>query len=360
MTGVVMITAGGTGGHVFPGLAVAAKLIARGWRVFWLGTRDGMEGALVRQHGVEFEGVAFGGIRGKGWKTAVFGPFALLAACWQSRQVIRRRAPDVVLGLGGFASFPGALAGIALAKPLVLHDANAIAGLANRVLAFAADRILLGFPDALRGRHAPKVAWVGNPVRDAISRVPAPEARFAGRSGPLRLLVVGGSLGAAAINRCVPQALALMPAATRPHVVHQSGARHVDALRAAYEQAGVAARCVPFIDDMATHYADADVVLCRGGAITVAELAAVGVASIIVPLPGAIANEQSANAQFLVAAGAALKIPEPDLTPGRLAANLGSLTRATLLAMALAARKLARVDAADRVADACVAFGSRP
>ena len=359
MTGTVMITAGGTGGHVFPGLAVAAKLVGRGWRVFWLGTRDGMEGALVRQHGVEFEGVAFGGVRGKGWKTAVFGPLALLAACWQSGKIIRRRAPDVVLGFGGFASFPGAFAGVALARPLVLHEANAIAGLANRVLAYAADRILLGFPDAMRGRHAAKVEWVGIPVRDTIGRVPSPDVRFAGRSGPLRLLVVGGSLGAAAINHCVPQALALMPAATRPQVVHQSGARHVDALRAAYEHAGVAAQCVPFIEDMAARYAEADVVLCRGGAITVAELAVAGVASIIVPLPGAIADEQSANAKLLVDAGAAFAMAQDELTAGGLAGHLGALTRARLLAMATAARTLARVDAADRVADACVALGPR-
>jgi UDP-N-acetylglucosamine--N-acetylmuramyl-(pentapeptide) pyrophosphoryl-undecaprenol N-acetylglucosamine transferase len=360
MTGTVMITAGGTGGHVFPGLAVAAKLVGRGWRVFWLGTRDGMEGALVRQHGVEFEGVAFGGVRGKGWKTAVFGPLALLAACWQSVRIIRRRAPDVVLGFGGFASFPGALAGVALARPLVLHEANAIAGLANRVLAYAADRILLGFPDALRGRHPTKVEWVGTPVRDAIGRVPSPAVRFADRSGPLRLLVVGGSLGAAAINRCVPAALALMPEAARPQVVHQSGARHVDALRAAYEQAGVAAQCVPFIDDMAGCYAEADIVLCRGGAITVAELAAAGVASIIVPLPGAIADEQSANAKLLVDAGAAFAVAQDELTAGGLAAQLEALTRARLLAMATAARMLARGDAAERVADACVALGARP
>jgi UDP-N-acetylglucosamine--N-acetylmuramyl-(pentapeptide) pyrophosphoryl-undecaprenol N-acetylglucosamine transferase len=360
MTGTVMITAGGTGGHVFPGLAVAAKLVGRGWRVFWLGTRDGMEGALVRQHGVEFEGVAFGGVRGKGWKTAVFGPLALLAACWQSVRIIRRRAPDVVLGFGGFASFPGALAGVALARPLVLHEANAVAGLANRVLAYAADRILLGFPDALRGRHATKVEWVGIPVRETIARLPAPAARFAGRSGPLRLLVVGGSLGAAAINRCVPEALALMPAAARPQVVHQSGARHLDALRAAYEEAGVAAQCVPFIEDMAACYAEADVVLCRGGAITVAELAAAGVASIIVPLPGAIADEQSANAKLLVDAGAAFAMAQDELSAGGLAARLGALTRARLLAMAAAARSLARVDAAERVADACVALGARP
>jgi UDP-N-acetylglucosamine--N-acetylmuramyl-(pentapeptide) pyrophosphoryl-undecaprenol N-acetylglucosamine transferase len=265
MTGTVMITAGGTGGHVFPGLAVAAKLIARGWRVFWLGTKEGMEAALVRKHGVEFEGVSFGGIRGKGWKALVFGPLALLVASWQSRRIIRRRAPDVVLGLGGFASFPGALAAVACAKPLVLHDANAVAGLANRVLAYGADRILLGFPDAMHGRHARKAAWVGNPLREAMGNVPPPGARFAGRTGPLNLLVLGGSLGAAAINRVVPAALALMPAATRPRVVHQAGARHVDALRSAYQAAGVAASCVPFIDDMAAQYAGADVVLCRGG-----------------------------------------------------------------------------------------------
>ncbi len=359
MTGTVMITAGGTGGHVFPGLAVAAKLVARDWRVFWLGTKEGVEAALVRQHGVDFEGVSFGGIRGKGWKTLVVGPFTLLAACWQSRKIIRRRAPDVVLGLGGFASFPGAFTGVAMARPLVLHDANAVAGLANRVLAYGADRILLGFPNAMRGRHSGKVEWVGNPVRDAIARVPAAEARFAGRAGPLNLLVVGGSLGAAAINRCVPAALALLPAAARPRVVHQAGAKHVEAVRAAYGKAGVDAACVAFIDDMAARYAEADVVLCRGGAITVSELAAVGLGSMIVPLPGAIADEQSANAQFLVNAGAAVKIPERELTPEALAARLRSFTRPALLAMAIAARKVARSDAADRVADVCVAFGSK-
>jgi UDP-N-acetylglucosamine--N-acetylmuramyl-(pentapeptide) pyrophosphoryl-undecaprenol N-acetylglucosamine transferase len=357
MTGTVMITAGGTGGHVFPGLAVAAKLIARGWRVFWLGTHGGMEAALVREHGVEFEGVSFGGIRGKGWKTLVLGPLALLAACWQSRGIIRRRAPDVVLGFGGFASFPGALAGVLMAKPLVLHDANAVAGLANRVLAYGADRILLGFPNAMRGRHPAKVEWVGNPLRDAITGLPQPEARFAGRTGPLNLLVVGGSLGAAALNAGVPAALALMPEAQRPRVVHQAGAKQLDALRAAYAKAGVSAVCLGFIVDIEARYAEADLVLCRGGAITVSELAAVGLASVIVPLPGAIADEQSANAQFLVDAGAAVRVAQRDLTPEALASRLQSFTRATLLTMAIAARKLARPDAADRVADVCVAVG---
>ncbi len=352
-----MITTGGTGGHVFPGLAVAAKLVARGWRVFWLGTRDGMEATLVPQHGVEFEGVSFRGIRGKGWRQLVFGPFALLQAGLQSLAVLRRRAPDVVLGLGGFASFPGAMAGVATGRPLVLHDSNAIAGLANRVLAFGADRILLGFPNALRGRHAGKVEWVGNPLRDAITHVAAPEDRFAKRGGALRLLVVGGSLGALALNERVPAALALLAPAQRPHVIHQAGARHIDALRENYARAGVQAQCVPFIDDMAAAYADADLVICRGGAITVSELSAAGVGAIVVPLPGAIADEQSANAQFLVDAGAAMTIAQADLSPEGLAGVLRGLDRAQLLAMAVAARKVARLDAADRVADVCIAFG---
>jgi UDP-N-acetylglucosamine--N-acetylmuramyl-(pentapeptide) pyrophosphoryl-undecaprenol N-acetylglucosamine transferase len=358
MTGTVMITTGGTGGHVFPGLAVAAKLVARGWRVFWLGTKDGMEAKLVPQHGVDFEAMSFGGIRGKGWRQFLFGPLALLAACWQSVKIIRRRAPDVVLGFGGFASFPGALMGVACAKPLVLHEANAVAGLANRVLAHGADRILLGFPGALRGRHAAKIEWVGNPLREAMLGVPPPDRRFAGRAGPLALLVVGGSLGAVGLNERVPAALSLLPQEERPRVLHQAGTRHIDALRAAYAKMGVAAECLPFIDDMAARYADADLVLCRGGAMTVAELAAVGVAAIIVPLPGAIADEQSANAKFLVDAGGAVAIAQPDLTPQRLAERLGAFTRERLLAMAVAARKVGRLDAADRVADVCIALGT--
>lgn len=358
MTGTVMITTGGTGGHVFPGLAVAARLVERGWRVFWLGTRDGLEARLVPQHGIEFEGVAFGGIRGKGLRQLLVGPFALLAALWQSVRIIRRRAPQVVLGFGGFASFPGALAGVACAKPLVLHDANAIAGLANRVLAYGADRILLGFPEALRGRHAAKAEWVGNPVRDAIAALRPPEERFVGRHGPIRILVVGGSLGAAALNDCMPAALAQLPPESRPQVVHQTGARHVDSVRAAYARAGIAVECIPFIEDMAARYADADVVLCRGGAITVAELAAAGIGAIIVPLPGAIADEQTANARILVAAGAAIMIAQKELSADRLAGRMTTLTRETLLAMAVAARKLARPDAAERVADACIGLAT--
>ncbi|MCC6196198.1 MAG: undecaprenyldiphospho-muramoylpentapeptide beta-N-acetylglucosaminyltransferase [Burkholderiales bacterium] len=355
----VMITTGGTGGHVFPGLAVAAKLLARGARVFWLGTRGGMEATLVPQHGVEFESVAFRGVRGKGLRTLLLGPYALLAACLGARAVIRRRMPDIVLGFGGFASFPGGLMGTAAGKPLVLHDANAVAGLATRVLAYGADRILLGFPQALRGRHAKIVEWVGNPLRDAITSLPPPEERFAPRDGPLRLLVVGGSLGAQALNELVPAAVALMPPHARPRIVHQAGEKHVGALREAYARAGVAGECVAFIDDMAARYAWADFVVCRGGALTVCELAAVGLGAIVVPLPGAIADEQSANAQFLVDAGAAWKEPQATLTAPRLRELLSALDRRRALAMATAAYAQGKRDAAARVADVCFEFGAR-
>ena len=355
----VMITTGGTGGHVFPGLAVAAKLIARGARVFWLGTREGLEAKLVPQHGVEFEGVSFRGVRGKGLRTLLLGPYALLAACISARSVIRRRMPDIVLGFGGFASFPGGLMGTAAGKPLVLHDANAVAGLATRVLAHGADRILLGFPEALRGKHAKIVEWVGNPLRDAICALPPPDQRFAAREGPLRLLVVGGSLGAQALNEIVPAALAKIAVESRPQVVHQAGDKHIAALRDAYANHAVDAECVAFIDDMAARYAWADFVICRGGALTISELAAVGLGALVVPLPGAIADEQSANAQFLVDAGAAWQEPQAALTAERLAERLQSLDRARALAMAQAAHGQGKRDAAARVADACFEFGAR-
>jgi UDP-N-acetylglucosamine--N-acetylmuramyl-(pentapeptide) pyrophosphoryl-undecaprenol N-acetylglucosamine transferase len=360
MTATVMITTGGTGGHVFPGLAVAAKLVARGCRVFWLGTRDGMEAHLVPAHGVEFESLSFHGVRGKGLRTLVFGPFALLRACIDSMRVIRRRQPNVVLGFGGFASFPGALMGVASGKPLIVHDANAIAGLANRILAYGADRVLLGFPEAMP-RSSAHATWVGNPLRDEIVALPSPAKRFADRSGPLRVLVVGGSLGAAAINDALPAALAAIPGKRRPKVVHQTGERHIEGVRKAYADAGVDAECVAFIDDMAARYAWADLVVCRGGALTVAELAAVGLGAIVVPLPGAIADEQSANARFLLDADAAIVMPQAELLGGDmpLAGVLGALTRANALTMALNAHRIGKRDAADRVADACIALARR-
>ncbi len=356
---IVMITTGGTGGHVFPGLAVAARLAARGARVFWMGTREGIEARLVPQHGVEFEGISFRGVRGKGLRTLLLGPLALLAACLAARSIIRRRTPDVVVGFGGFASFPGGLMGTAAGKPLVLHDSNAVAGLATRVLAFGADRILLGFPQALRGGHHKRVEWVGNPLRDAICELAPPEQRFAQRSGPLRLLVVGGSLGAQALNERVPAAVATMAAADRPVIVHQAGEKHITALRETYARHGVAAECVAFIDDMAARYAWADFAICRGGALTISELAAVGLGALVVPLPGAIADEQTANAQFLVDAGAAIKLPQDALTTERLALLLRDVDRARALAMAGAAYAHGKRDAAARVADVCLELGAR-
>ena len=358
----VMITTGGTGGHVFPGLAVAARLVARGCRVFWLGTRDGMEARLVPAHGVEFESVSFRGVRGKGLRTLLLGPFALLRACIDSVRVIRRRRPDVVLGFGGFASFPGALMGVACGKPLIVHDANAVAGLANRILAFGADRVLLGFPGALRGAGARDSTWVGNPLREEIVALAPPGERFAERTGPLRLLVVGGSLGASAINDAIPVTLARIEQARRPLIVHQTGERHIAAVRAAYERAGVNAECVPFIADMAARYAWADLVVCRGGALTVAELAAVGLGAIVVPLPGAIADEQSANARFLLDAGAAIVMPQGELMSPvlPLAGVLSALTRADAITMAVNAYRVGKRDATDQVADACLAMAGKP
>lgn len=355
-SGTVMITTGGSGGHAFPGLAVAARLLAKGWNVFWLGTNDGIESRLVPGHGIDYESIRFAGVRGKGLKRALLGPFALLAAMWQSFVILRRRAPDVVLGLGGFVSFPGSLMAVACNRPLLIHDANAVAGLANRILAYGADRILLGFPNAMGRRHAGKVEWVGNPLRDDIAAIAPPEQRFVGRRGTLTLLVVGGSLGAKVLNERVPAALALIVRAERPLVVHQAGERHIESLRKAYQAAGVEAVCLPFIDDIARQYADADLVLCRGGALTISELAAAGVGSVIVPLPGAFANEQTHNARFLVDAGGAVMVPQSALTPQALADLLRNLTRERLLAMAIAARRVGRTDASERVAEACIAL----
>ncbi len=344
-----LVMAGGTGGHIFPGLAVAEALRARGWRVHWLGAPDSMESRLVPPRGFALETVRFGGLRGKGLLTKLLLPLNLLRAFWQSIQVVRRVKPDVLVGLGGYITFPGGMMGVLLGKPLVLHEQNSIAGLANKVLAEVADRRFSAFPDALA-----KAEWVGNPLREAFLNQPAPAERFAGRSGPLRLLVVGGSLGAQALNRVVPQALALIPTAQRPTVLHQSGEKQIDELRANYAAAGVLAECTPFIDDTASAYANADLVIGRAGASTVTELAAVGAASLLVPFPAAVDDHQTHNARFLVDAGAAWLEAQAGLTPEKLAALLQALDRAQLLAMAEKARTVARTGATDAVVAACV------
>ena len=346
----ILIMAGGTGGHVMPGLAVAGEMRKRGWKVVWLGTPGSMEEDLVGRHGYPLELIRIRGLRGKGLLRMALLPLHLLIAFWQSAQVLFRVRPDVVLGLGGYVSFPGGMMAALFNRPLVVHEQNSIAGLANRVLAEVADARLAGFPDALR-----KAQWCGNPVRPEIAGIPAPEARFAGRSGPLNVLVVGGSLGAQALNEIVPQALGLIPEAQRPQVTHQAGAKHIEQLRTHYRTAGVTAETLAFIDDMASHYAGADLVICRAGALTVAELAAAGVASVLVPFPHAVDDHQTHNARFLERAGAAVQVQQRDLTARGLADLLLGFTRERLLDMARRARALARPDATGTVASACVA-----
>ena len=343
-----LVMAGGTGGHIFPGLAVAEGLRAKGWRVHWLGVPTGMEAKLVPPHGFAFEPVNFGGVRGKGFATLALLPLRLLKAFAQSIGVIRRVRPDVVLGLGGYISFPGGLMGVALGRPLVLHEQNSIAGLANKVLARLADRVFTAFPDVL-----PKGRWVGNPLRSEFTRYPSPAERFAGRSGPLRVLVVGGSLGAQALNDVVPRALALIPEAERPRVVHQSGTRQIDALRANYQAAGVQAELLPFIDDMARAYADADLVICRAGATTVTEIAAIGAAALFVPFPHAVDDHQTTNARFLVDRGAGWLIQQRDLSAEGLADLLQKTERPALQERALKAKSMQKIHAVDDIVAAC-------
>jgi UDP-N-acetylglucosamine--N-acetylmuramyl-(pentapeptide) pyrophosphoryl-undecaprenol N-acetylglucosamine transferase len=343
-----LVMAGGTGGHIFPGLAVAEALRDAGWRVHWLGAPDSMESQLVPPRGFAFEAVAFGGVRGKGIQTLALLPLRLLRAFWQSWQVVRRVQPDVVLGLGGYITFPGGMMASLCGKPVVLHEQNSVAGLANKVLAQVADRVFTAFPGVFKTGQ-----WVGNPLRRAFTEQAAPAARFAGRTGPLRVLVVGGSLGAKALNDIVPQALALLPADTRPVVTHQSGAKQIEALRANYEAAGVQAELTPFIDDTATAFAQADLVICRSGASTVTELAAVGAAALFVPFPFAVDDHQTTNAQFLVAHGGGWLVPQAELTVQALADRLAGLTRETLLVCAEKAHEQKKTNATREVVMAC-------
>ena len=343
-----LVMAGGTGGHIFPGLAVAEALRDAGWRVHWLGAPDSMESQLVPPRGFAFEPVVFGGVRGKGIQTLALLPLRLLRAFWQSLQVVRRVKPDVVLGLGGYITFPGGMMASLWSKPLVLHEQNSVAGLANKVLAQLADRVFTAFPGVFKTGQ-----WVGNPLRRAFTEQATPAERFAGRSGPLRVLVVGGSLGAKALNDIVPQALALMPEATRPQVIHQSGAKQIDALRANYVAAGVQAELTPFIDDTATAFAQADLVICRAGASTVTELAAVGVAALYVPFPFAVDDHQTTNAQFLVASGGGWLVPQAELTAQHLAERLTDLSRDTLQDVAQKAHAQKKTNATREVVMAC-------
>ena len=357
----LMVMAGGTGGHVYPALAVADELRARGWEVFWLGTRAGLEARVVPAAGIDMVWVSMGGVRGKGLLKKLLLPVMLLRAFWQSLRAILQRRPDVVLGMGGYTAFPGGMIASLLNRPLVIHEQNSVAGLTNRILACLADRVLVAFPGVFRnaGDHpipcrTVETEWVGNPVRADIVALSAEPS--APRSGPLRLLVIGGSLGASALNTLVPQALALLPADRRPQVVHQSGRQHLEKLRANYAAAGVEAEVRDYIEDMAAEYRACDFAICRAGAMTVAELACAGVPAVLVPFPFAVDDHQTGNAEFLSEAGAAWLMQQRDLTAEKLAELIAGLDRASLAAMSDKARALAKPEATRQVADICEAL----
>ncbi|MFL6549173.1 MAG: undecaprenyldiphospho-muramoylpentapeptide beta-N-acetylglucosaminyltransferase [Povalibacter sp.] len=357
MTRIVLIMAGGTGGHVFPALAAARVLRERGFEPVWLGTRRGMEAKLVPPQQIAMEWIDVGGVRGKGITTLLAAPFRLAKAVWQSLEVMRRRNPAVVLGAGGFVSGPGGIAAWLTRRPLVIHEQNAVAGFTNRMLARLARRVFEAFPSSFpRSVHAVRV---GNPVRREIAMLPAPAERYASRVGPLRVLIIGGSQGASRLNVTVPAAIAMLDAAVRPQVLHQAGERHIAQARDAYAEHGVQAEVRAFIDDMAQVYGWADLVICRSGALTVSELAAAGLPAVFVPFAAAVDDHQTHNARFTVEAGAAVLIPESDLTPVRLATELRSLLdagRNHLSQMAVKARSIALTDADVKLADACVAL----
>ena len=346
----LVVMAAGTGGHVIPGLAVAREMQSRGWSVSWLGTSAGMENKLVPPSGIPIDTIAFSGLRGKGLLHTLTGGLRLLGAFWNCLQIIRRRRASAVLGMGGYVCFPGGLMASLLGRPLVLVNADASLLMSNRALLPVTDRIAFGFDGAAaqRTRHA---VVTGNPVRAEIEALPIPPQRFAGRSGPLRVLVVGGSLGARALNECMPKALALLDPNQRPMVTHQSGQANLATLQAAYADVRVAAQVLPFIDDMATQLAECDLIVCRAGAVTVSELCAAGVAAVLVPLIVSTTSHQRDNAQWLAGQGAGIHLPQSELSPRTLADLLAGLTRDALLSMATKTRALAKPRAAARVAD---------
>lgn len=346
----LVVVAAGTGGHVMPGIAIAQALRGRGWSVSWLGTQAGMERGLVERHGIAFDAIDFSGLRGKGLKTLLLGGFMLLRALWQSRARLRARSPKVVFSTGGYVAVPAGMAASSLGVPLVLMNADAETLLSTRLLTPLAAGVLCGFDGAAAAKAGDKGLVTGNPVRSEIAAVPAPAQRFAGRTGRLNLLVIGGSLGAQVLNETVPAALARLPIERRPLVVHQCGTGRLEAVQAAYRQAGVEAEILPFIDDIAQRYARADVVLCRAGAITITELAVAGVPSILVPLVVSTTQHQRTNAEYMAGKGAALHLVQSELTAERLAEVLDGLSRERLLEIANAARALGRPDATATVA----------
>jgi UDP-N-acetylglucosamine--N-acetylmuramyl-(pentapeptide) pyrophosphoryl-undecaprenol N-acetylglucosamine transferase len=355
----VLIMAGGTGGHVFPALAVADQIRSTGAEVSWLGTRRGLEADVVPKSGYDIHFISINGLRGKNVLTLLLAPFKLGVALSQAFFILLRLRPAAVLGMGGFASGPGGEMASLLGRPLLIHEQNAIAGMTNRMLAKFSWQVMQAFPETFPDEFKP--VTVGNPVRQAISDLPPPEQRFADREGPLRLLVLGGSLGAVALNQTVPTAIGFMSPDYRPEVLHQSGKGNQEAALDYYKNINMSANVVPFIEKMEDAYGWADLVVCRAGALTIAELAAAGIASILVPYPHAVDDHQTANARTLTQAGAALLVPQEKLMPDYLSDVLQSFVgkdmvqvRQRLLNMAQAARKLAQPDATQKVANLCL------
>jgi UDP-N-acetylglucosamine--N-acetylmuramyl-(pentapeptide) pyrophosphoryl-undecaprenol N-acetylglucosamine transferase len=352
--GPILVMAGGTGGHVFPGLAVARALRDAGVPVAWLGTRRGLEARLVPAAGIRISYISVGGLRGKGWMTRVLAPFRLAWALVQSLAVMLRTRPRTVLGMGGFVTGPAGLAAWLTRRRLVIHEQNAIAGLTNRILARFADQVLEAFPGSFSDRDG--VVAVGNPVRPEIAALRDPAQRLGGRTGRPRLLIFGGSQGAMRLNEIVPAALTTLPEEIRPEIIHQTGERTLETARESYRATGVAADIRPFIDDMAAAYEWADLAICRAGALTVTELAAAGLGAVLIPFPAAVDDHQTRNAEFLVRAGAARIIKESELSP----AGLAEVLRPMLAdpeerrRMALAARSVARPDALERIVRICL------
>ncbi len=353
MSKVALIMAGGTGGHIFPGLAVAQELRVRGWQVHWLGAPNSMESRLVPARGFAMQTIDFSGVRGKGLMTLALLPLRLLKAFWQSMQVLRAIKPNVVVGLGGYISFPAGLMAVLMGKPLILHEQNSVAGLANKVLAKVADKVFTAFPNVFA-----KGVWIGNPLRAEFLQQAQPQERFAKREGPLQLLVVGGSLGAKALNDIVPKAVALLPVEHRPIILHQSGEKQIDALKANYDAAGVKATLTPFIENTAIAFAQADLIVCRAGASTVTEIAAVGAAALFVPFPFAVDDHQTKNAQYLCNEGAAYCVQQKDLNPEILAQMLLKSELVTLLDMAKKAKNMQKIHATQAVVEACDSLGA--
>lgn len=343
-----MVVAGGTGGHIFPGLAVAKELSNNDWDVIWLGTSKGMESIIIPKNNLKFESIQFSGLRGKGLTTWLLLPVRLFKAFSQSAKIIFKIKPDVILGFGGYVTFPAGITGRLLGIPLLLHEQNSVAGLSNSTLAILATKVYTAFPDVINHAY-----WVGNPLRFEFSQQAEPENRFTNRQGPLKILVIGGSLGAKFLNEIIPQTINLLSKNNRPYVTHQSGNDQFDELQENYNKLHIQAELKPFIENTAIAFADADLVICRSGASTVTELASIGVAAIFIPLPSAVDDHQTKNAMYLVQNDAGWLVKQENLTPQKLANLISTLDRSTLLLTAIKAKKMHKQGALKALVDAC-------